>query len=257
MTERPESWDGSSESAAAAGMILRAGFNFSQLDSADWTGLSTIGLTPTSGTVEDEITFTLMNMGNATSFGPNGTTGIDHQSDGTTEWWSTADPSCPAMSGDVADLIGSTPNEGTIIVVVSEWSGDLPGENYKHHGHAVGQGNDSLHQLVQRDTTIRHTTKRNSPSSAEGVKPVASPTWMMSKVGMGGIVPYYGTGDLPTTCPAGTQDRVANIAANAPNVDGWRIDMATAWVRTYTGNRWGGTLYTPVLENLNIYEIVA
>lgn len=238
---------------------LRAHFDWPALASDTW-GDGTESVTPAAGSVEDPVDWTLENADQSDTWGPNGSTGIVFEpGTGTGDWFAAAAPACMAMRASVADLIGSTPNQQTEIIVMSTWSGALA-VNYQGRGCALREGSHVFQAREQYDSAAKLRFWRGVATSWAEVAASVVPTWHAIRLRSGVAECWYGTGSVPSTAAAvlaGTRLAASSAdAMGAPSASASSFDMATADVYLYSMLAVGGTTLESVCTDLYVWEHV-
>jgi len=241
----------------AKGMILRSHFDFTDQGSADIVGESTVAWTPNSGTVTDPVTFTVGSMAGMASSVVLSASGMTWTLTypGNGEWFNAAAPTCPHISTALSGLLGGAPEDDAIVVVGTLWGDVTPGQQYNFCGHALRDGNDSLHVLHEYRSAARQAAiKRNTVATAS-VPTALAATWLLGRYANNGVQGRAGTdATMPTDWTSGTELPSAIISADAPSAYPLRFDLPASSLYVFASAKWAA--WTPVLKALSVWEVV-
>lgn len=205
--------------AAASGPTLRAMWDFTGLTANDWkTGGATRSLTPDSGAVESGVSFELNNQSAITTWGPDGTNGIEWTIPTNTGDWPNSsnvpDGFTSYVRVPLTNILDS-PGAGTTIYIATKWGGDAPAADYEHRGHGVFDGaGDALVVLDTHDTSRKLESRIYDGAARTGaiVASAITPSWLIQKVYRDGHEVGYGATGDPAWADAVATGGASNLA---------------------------------------------
>ena len=255
-----EGWSDVDGKGEAKGSVLRASFDFSALDSADWTGEASVSLTADGGTKGGTaITWTLTNMGAASVFGPNGTTGIAITAAASTVWSHAAD-TAPYMWVDPNDIWGASIPLMSVLEVRLFLAGEAPDTDSQIVGIVWEEAVPGFGTLLTNATSAGVTT-RLVTSATTNAHTAAAPNVLISTWNSDTVASAFRTdGASPPAVSSSTntyqgqcgQNRTVTTSAN-PVVD---LNAAGAELRLMSAQEAAAATFTPILTKAEFWEVV-
>jgi len=244
------------------GQNLLASFDLAALDPADWTAAGTVDLTPDpGGTVVQPVTFTIVNGGNASTFGPDGASGVVIEPADLIVQYKLAAQDAPYLQVPYASFKDAADMDGfTVLAMVAELAGDAPSLDNQ----TVGIGLDSnsgaaaLISSVRAlyDTTLKVQTSRTQLLGGkhdldEGVDPI---DWLALRFGHNQFTSWAGEGAAPAHLNETDYRACSGWSATPTKTDGLHNCKTGRW-RIFAAADGAAATFAPAISRLSFYEV--
>jgi hypothetical protein len=229
--------------------------DFSTLPAEDWLGGGVKTLAPTAGSNSASVGWTVANTSKSADLGPNGSTGIDLQNNGTANDVWVIPWTAPLIHAAIIDLVPDYGLGDTLLAVLTVNAGALPGANHQGCGVGVLDGSDGFAMQARYDTSAKAAAKQWVGGVPSEDKTLASGAldYVVMLLSGGSALVGSGTG-APPAWGAGTWWRslgVSPLPSTTPPV----VNLATSRLYLFGSNGNTATTWAPTIGKVSILRL--